>query len=120
MRMLASFNLGGRTMMAVTVHTSADLFWLNTWKPRLSARLQNRDRLFFDFSLMPLVALSLQKNPASTPASYPTVPSPILDRPELFERFETDVLFFSFYYQQVRPSGAKRMSRGLVFPACCR
>ncbi|GAQ78366.1 transcription regulator NOT2/NOT3/NOT5 family protein [Klebsormidium nitens] len=40
------------------------------------------------------------KNPASTPASYPSVPSPILDRPELFERFETDVLFFSFYYQQ--------------------
>ena len=36
----------------------------------------------------------------STPPSYPTTPSPILDKPEIFEKLGTDALFFVFYYAQ--------------------
>eukprot|EP00898_Chlorokybus_atmophyticus_P007517 jgi/Chlat1/7767/Chrsp66S07233 len=40
------------------------------------------------------------RNPAHVPSSYPSVPSAMLDNPALFERFDTDTLFFCFYYQQ--------------------
>eukprot|EP00249_Psilotum_nudum_P021865 c28285_g1_i2 orf=637-3519(-) len=40
------------------------------------------------------------RHPAITPSSYPQVPAPIIDNPALWERLDTDVLFFAFYYQQ--------------------
>ncbi|KAL3701319.1 hypothetical protein R1sor_019341 [Riccia sorocarpa] len=38
--------------------------------------------------------------PAATPASYPQVPAPIVENVALWERLDTDVLFFAFYYHQ--------------------
>ena len=43
------------------------------------------------------------RHPVATPPSYPNTVSPVLENPALFERLDGDVLFFSFYYQQVRP-----------------
>jgi len=43
----------------------------------------------------------MQRNPAATPSSYPQAQAPIVDNPALWERLDTDVLFFAFYYQQV-------------------
>jgi CCR4-NOT transcriptional regulation complex NOT5 subunit len=43
---------------------------------------------------------SPQRNRAATPSSYPQVQAPIVDNPALWERLDTDVLFFAFYYQQ--------------------
>jgi CCR4-NOT transcription complex subunit 3 len=42
----------------------------------------------------------MQRNPAATPSSYPQAQAPIVDNPALWERMDTDVLFFAFYYQQ--------------------
>jgi CCR4-NOT transcription complex subunit 3 len=39
-------------------------------------------------------------NPQQTPAHYPQRIHPEFSNPELFARFDTDVLFFIFYYQQ--------------------
>eukprot|EP01119_Soliformovum_irregulare_P018054 TRINITY_DN5470_c0_g1_i1.p1 TRINITY_DN5470_c0_g1~~TRINITY_DN5470_c0_g1_i1.p1 ORF type:complete len:682 (-),score=199.79 TRINITY_DN5470_c0_g1_i1:45-2090(-) len=39
-------------------------------------------------------------NPTATPHYYPQVPSPLFDIPTTFDKFETDTLFFIFYYQQ--------------------
>eukprot|EP00854_Cymbomonas_tetramitiformis_P026325 gene26325-32285_t len=36
----------------------------------------------------------------ATPSSFPTTILPALENPALFERFDGDVLFFCFYYQQ--------------------
>ncbi|KAL2650375.1 hypothetical protein R1flu_018503 [Riccia fluitans] len=38
--------------------------------------------------------------PAATPASYPQLPAPIVENVALWERLDTDVLFFAFYYHQ--------------------
>ena len=40
------------------------------------------------------------QNPYTVPASYPTAPSPIFDKPAVFEKLGTDALFFIFYYAQ--------------------
>mmetsp|Transcript_4343 Transcript_4343/g.4776 ORF Transcript_4343/g.4776 Transcript_4343/m.4776 type:complete len:514 (+) Transcript_4343:119-1660(+) len=40
------------------------------------------------------------KNPFSTPPYYPKVPSPAFENPNVFAKFDTDLLFFIFYYQQ--------------------
>lgn len=42
----------------------------------------------------------IPQNPYPTPAYFPTVPPPIFENPATFERFDTDTLFFVFYYQQ--------------------
>lgn len=40
------------------------------------------------------------QQPYAVPSYYPTHPAPILENPSVFERFELDMLFFIFYYQQ--------------------
>lgn len=40
------------------------------------------------------------RHPAVTPSSYPQAPAEFLDNPAFWERLDTDVLFFAFYYQQ--------------------
>ncbi|KAI8988491.1 Not1 N-terminal domain, CCR4-Not complex component-domain-containing protein [Mycotypha africana] len=40
------------------------------------------------------------QTPQITPAYYPQQPLAIFDNPSLFEKFDTDALFFIFYYQQ--------------------
>ena len=37
--------------------------------------------------------------PNGVPPSYPEAKLPILDNPQLFEKLETEALFFAFYYQ---------------------
>jgi len=37
--------------------------------------------------------------PVVVPASYPTTRLPVLDNPALFERLDTEALFFAFYHQ---------------------
>ena len=37
---------------------------------------------------------------AYTPPHYPQEPSPIFNNPRLYERIDTDALFYSFYYRQ--------------------
>jgi CCR4-NOT transcription complex subunit 3 len=39
-------------------------------------------------------------NPYRTPSYYPQTPHPIFNTPEIFAKFDTDTLFFIFYYQQ--------------------
>ena len=36
--------------------------------------------------------------PAGVPASYPQMKLPVLDNPALFEKLDTEALFFAFYY----------------------
>lgn len=38
--------------------------------------------------------------PVATPASFPSTHPPVLENPALFERLDTDALFFSFYFKQ--------------------
>jgi CCR4-NOT transcription complex subunit 3 len=40
------------------------------------------------------------KTPFSTPSHYPASPAAVFDNPAVFEKFDTDTLFFIFYYQQ--------------------
>lgn len=40
------------------------------------------------------------RHPALTPSSYPQAPAELIDNPAFWERLDTDVLFFAFYYQQ--------------------
>lgn len=40
------------------------------------------------------------RNPYSTHGAFPTSPPPLLKSPSTVERFDTDTLFFIFYYQQ--------------------
>jgi len=40
------------------------------------------------------------RNPYPTPNSFPQTPAVVFDSPTVFERFDTDTLFFIFYYQQ--------------------
>jgi len=40
------------------------------------------------------------RNPCITPAYYAQMPSPVFENPATFEKFDTDTLFFVFYYQQ--------------------
>jgi len=42
----------------------------------------------------------MPRNPYNTPSYFPETPEPILDEPSLFEKFDTDTLFFIFYFQQ--------------------
>lgn len=42
----------------------------------------------------------MPRNPYPTPGSFPQTPAPIFDFPSIFEKFDTDALFFVFYYQQ--------------------
>ncbi|KAI8914810.1 Not1 N-terminal domain, CCR4-Not complex component-domain-containing protein [Powellomyces hirtus] len=42
----------------------------------------------------------IPKNPYPVPAYYPQLPLPLFENPNVFEKFDTDVLFFIFYYQQ--------------------
>mmetsp|Transcript_17287 Transcript_17287/g.34875 ORF Transcript_17287/g.34875 Transcript_17287/m.34875 type:complete len:618 (-) Transcript_17287:150-2003(-) len=39
-------------------------------------------------------------NPYRTPSCFPDLPAPIFDDPKIFEKFDTDTLFFIFYFQQ--------------------
>ena len=43
------------------------------------------------------------RQPAQTPPFYPQSPIGPFDNPAVFERLDTDTLFFIFYYQQVPP-----------------
>lgn len=36
--------------------------------------------------------------PGGVPASYPQIKLPVLDNPALFEKLDTEALFFAFYY----------------------
>ncbi len=60
---------------------------------------------------------SPQRNRAATPSSYPQVQAPIVDNPALWERLDTDVLFFAFYYQQVR--SALSLSQLVYYSSIC-
>ena len=40
------------------------------------------------------------RNPYPTPSSFPQTPAPVFDSPSVFDQFDTDTLFFIFYYQQ--------------------
>ena len=40
------------------------------------------------------------RNPYPTPSSFPQTPAAVFDSPATFEKFDTDTLFFIFYYQQ--------------------
>ncbi|CAG8494052.1 9328_t:CDS:10 [Diversispora eburnea] len=40
------------------------------------------------------------KTPYQTPSYFPQTPTPMLDNPASFEKFDIDTLFFIFYYQQ--------------------
>jgi len=40
------------------------------------------------------------RNPCATHSYYPQVPSQVFENPATFEKFDTDTLFFVFYYQQ--------------------
>ena len=40
------------------------------------------------------------RNPYPTPNSFPQTPAAVFDSPATFEKFDTDTLFFIFYYQQ--------------------
>ena len=40
------------------------------------------------------------RNPVHTPGYYPATPLPLFDSQVAFEKFDTDTLFFIFYYQQ--------------------
>jgi CCR4-NOT transcription complex subunit 3 len=42
----------------------------------------------------------LPRNPYPTPAAFPAAPAPLFENPAVFEKFDTDTLFFVFYYQQ--------------------
>jgi len=40
------------------------------------------------------------RNPYPTPNSFPQTPAAVFDAPSTFDKFDTDTLFFIFYYQQ--------------------
>ena len=40
------------------------------------------------------------RNPYPTPNSFPQTPAAVFDAPSTFDKFDTDTLFFVFYYQQ--------------------
>ena len=40
------------------------------------------------------------RNPYPTPNSFPQTPAAVFDSPSTFDKFDTDTLFFIFYYQQ--------------------
>jgi len=42
----------------------------------------------------------LPRNQILTPGYYPQSPLPVFEAPAVFEKFDTDTLFFIFYYQQ--------------------
>jgi len=42
----------------------------------------------------------LPRNPYQTPRFFPEHPDPLLYEPYIFEKFDTDTLFFIFYFQQ--------------------
>jgi len=42
----------------------------------------------------------LPRNPYQTPRFFPEHPDPLLYEPPIFEKFDTDTLFFIFYFQQ--------------------
>lgn len=42
----------------------------------------------------------LPRNPYHTPTSWPSAPSPVFEDPSFFEKYDTDTLFFIFYFQQ--------------------
>lgn len=50
-------------------------------------------------ALVPLVEYK-PRTPVQTPSSFPTSPATNFDEAALFEKFDTDTLFFIFYYQQ--------------------
>jgi hypothetical protein len=60
----------------------------------------------------------MQRNPAATPSSYPQAQAPIVDNPALWERLDTDVLFFAFYYQQVWSTPSISVGYCAYFEAC--
>ncbi|KAK1858090.1 hypothetical protein I4F81_000704 [Pyropia yezoensis] len=45
-------------------------------------------------------AIRSARNPAATPACFPSVPATAFNQAALFEKFDLDTLFFIFYYQQ--------------------
>ncbi|KAK9865326.1 hypothetical protein WJX84_011589 [Apatococcus fuscideae] len=50
-------------------------------------------------SVWPTMPLRMKHNPGAVPASYPTQKLSILDNPALFEKLDSEALFFAFYYQ---------------------
>lgn len=40
------------------------------------------------------------RTPYTVPSCYPTSPSEVFENPQIFEKFDTDTLFFIFYFQQ--------------------
>jgi hypothetical protein len=45
----------------------------------------------------------MPRNPCRTPSYFPSAPASVFDDPSVFEKFNLDVLFFIFYYQQGSP-----------------
>ena len=43
------------------------------------------------------------RNPYHTPAEFPQMPASIFDEPNIFDKFDTDTLFFIFYFHQGTP-----------------
>lgn len=72
------------------------------------SEVQQRDLDIMDASLrhMPTLADSdrpkhyLPRNPYHTPVSWPSTSSPIFEDPSFFVKYDTDTLFFIFYFQQ--------------------
>jgi len=42
----------------------------------------------------------IPRNQYPTPNYYPQIPLSVFDNPQIYEKFDTDTLFFIFYYQQ--------------------
>jgi CCR4-NOT transcription complex subunit 3 len=45
----------------------------------------------------------IPRNPCPTPHSFPLKPATVFDDPSFFSKFDTDTLFFIFYFQQGTP-----------------
>ena len=51
------------------------------------------------------------RNPYPTPNSFPQTPAAVFDSPAIFDKFDTDTLFFIFYYQQGHLPAVPRRAR---------
>ncbi len=58
------------------------------------------------------------RTPYRTHPSFPQMPASHLEMPAMFEKFDVDLLFFIFYYQQVRVCRLRRPCTPLNHSAC--
>ena len=74
--------------------------------PQLDDATATRQMLSMSLLNMPESADSerprtyVPRNPYPTPNSFPQTPAAVFDAPSTFDKFDTDTLFFVFYYQQ--------------------